>query len=569
MAFFVYAMSGTPAKDEAYIGSFKSDKITSGWTVVLPDGTVENDVDLPTSYEIPEGQSINITNTLPMNIRDGMRLGIRSSREEITVKINGEVRSIYNIDSFKVKRKSVVSAYILIDLYDSDAGSEISIDLISDSGKIILVNDINYAYGNNVWFPYIEDNLDLVMIAFIMVFIGIFALLIYFFINSKVEQSKAVFYLAETIIVSGLWMLSESEIRQVFFHSPTMSNIFSFLFVEIIAAFGLMYCDEVQKNRYNQIYTFLEVVIFIQVVLNIILHFTGLVDFYDTMILSHTWTILSILTVGFLLIVDFKTKRYQKYFFTSIGLIFLVACSFMEVLNFYLAKTIVSMGFFLGFGLLFLLAFTTVQVVKDIVKNADQRRKQSEKSNRTTFQTIASTIDAKDRYTGGHSDRVGTYARLLCMEVAGEYGFTKEDFNNIMYIGRMHDIGKIGVPDRVLNKNGKLTDEEFEEMKNHTVIGYNIIKNIDYIFGLKEGVRNHHERWDGKGYPDGLAGNDISVYARILCLADSYDAMTTDRVYRKKLTKEQVISEITKNKGKQFDPHLADVFLKMIKDKKV
>ena len=133
----------------------------------------------------------------------------------------------------------------------------------------------------------------------------------------------------------------------------------------------------------------------------------------------------------------------------------------------------------------------------------------------------------------------------------------------------MHDIGKIGVPDRVLNKNGRLTEEEFDKMKNHTVIGYNIIQNIDYIPGLKEGVRSHHERWDGTGYPDGLAGDNISIFARILCLADSYDAMTTDRVYRKKLSRDQVISEITQNRGKQFDPHLADVFLKMIEENKV
>ena len=128
----------------------------------------------------------------------------------------------------------------------------------------------------------------------------------------------------------------------------------------------------------------------------------------------------------------------------------------------------------------------------------------------------------------------------------------------------MHDIGKIGVPDSVLNKNGRLTNEEFELMKKHTIIGYDILKNIDYIPNLREGVRSHHERWDGRGYPDGLKGEQIPLFARILCIADSYDAMTTDRVYRKKLDKATVLDELEKNSGKQFDPDLSKIFIGMI-----
>ena len=150
------------------------------------------------------------------------------------------------------------------------------------------------------------------------------------------------------------------------------------------------------------------------------------------------------------------------------------------------------------------------------------------------------------------------------MEIAEDYGLTKQDVASIAYIGRMHDIGKIGVPDSVLNKNGRLTDEEFELMKKHTIIGYDILKNIDYIPNLREGVRSHHERWDGRGYPDGLKGEQIPLFARILCIADSYDAMTTDRVYRKKLDRETVLSELVKNQGKQFDPELSNVFIDMI-----
>ena len=548
---------------EAYIGSFNSFDLSEGWTVYLPDGSMLEDRDLPYSVKVTEGQQITIERTLPDTIGDGMRMGLRSSREEMKIYVDGQERGSYSVDDFATKRKSVVSAYVLVDLNAADAGKPIRVEISCSSNPTVRLNRITYAYGNNVWFPYIQDNINLVIVAVLMVFLGVFAIGLYVFIRKKVSEAKSVFYLALTIIIAGMWMLAESEIRQLIFNSPSLSNVFSFMLIEIIAAFGAMYCNEVQKRHYTRIYTILECVILIQVLTNIVLNVTGIVDFYDSLILSHSWSALTIVTVAGTLIADNVTKRSKAYKFTAIGLATLVFCSMLEIINFYLYNVVV-MGFLLGIGLLVLLGFTIVQAVFDILRSAEKRRVEAEKSNRITFQTIASTIDAKDKYTGGHSDRVGHYAKLLSMEVAEDYGLTKQDIAAVSYIGRMHDIGKIGVPDSVLNKNGRLTDDEFELMKKHTIIGYDILKNIDYIPNLRAGVRSHHERWDGKGYPDGLKGEQIPLVARILCIADSYDAMTTDRVYRKKLDKATVLSELQKNGGKQFDPELSKVFIGMI-----
>ena len=548
---------------EAYIGSFNSFDLSDGWTVYLPDGSMLEDRDLPESIKVTEGQQIAIERNLPDTISDGMRMGLRSSREEMKIYVDGQERGSYSVDDFATKRKSVVSAYVLVDLNAADAGKPIRVEISCSSNPTVRLNRITYAYGNNVWFPYVQDNINLVIVAVLMVFLGVFAIGLYVFIRKKVSEAKSVFYLALTIIIAGMWMLAESEIRQLIFNSPSLSNVFSFMLIEIIAAFGAMYCNEVQKRHYTRIYTILECVILIQVLTNIVLNVTGIVDFYDSLILSHSWSALTIVTVAGTLIADTVTKRSKAYKFTAIGLATLVFCSMLEIINFYLYNVVV-MGFLLGIGLLVLLGFTIVQAVFDILRSAEKRRVEAEKSNRITFQTIASTIDAKDKYTGGHSDRVGHYAKLLSMEVAEDYGLTKQDIAAVSYIGRMHDIGKIGVPDSVLNKNGRLTDDEFELMKKHTIIGYDILKNIDYIPNLRAGVRNHHERWDGKGYPDGLKGEQIPLVARILCIADSYDAMTTDRVYRKKLDKATVLSELQKNGGKQFDPELSKVFIGMI-----
>ncbi len=548
---------------EAYIGSFNSFDLSDGWNVYLPDGSMLEDRDLPESIKVTEGQQITIERTLPDTISDGMRMGLRSSREEMKIYVDGQERGSYSVDDFATKRKSVVSAYVLVDLNAADAGKPIRVEISCSSNPTVRLNRITYAYGNNVWFPYVQDNINLVIVAVLMVFLGVFAIGLYVFIRKKVSEAKSVFYLALTIIIAGMWMLAESEIRQLIFNSPSLSNVFSFMLIEIIAAFGAMYCNEVQKRHYTRIYTILECVILIQVLTNIVLNVTGIVDFYDSLILSHSWSALTIVTVAGTLIADTVTKRSKAYKFTAIGLATLVFCSMLEIINFYLYNVVV-MGFLLGIGLLVLLGFTIVQAVFDILRSAEKRRVEAEKSNRITFQTIASTIDAKDKYTGGHSDRVGHYAKLLSMEVAEDYGLTKQDIAAVSYIGRMHDIGKIGVPDSVLNKNGRLTDDEFELMKKHTIIGYDILKNIDYIPNLRAGVRSHHERWDGKGYPDGLKGEQIPLVARILCIADSYDAMTTDRVYRKKLDKATVLSELQKNGGKQFDPELSKVFIGMI-----
>ena len=175
-------------------------------------------------------------------------------------------------------------------------------------------------------------------------------------------------------------------------------------------------------------------------------------------------------------------------------------------------------------------------------------------------QTLAEAIDAKDTYTNGHSSRVAEYTR----EIAARYGYDEERLNDIYMMGLLHDIGKIGVPDAVINKPGKLTDEEFEKIKNHPVMGARILKNIREKPKLAYGARWHHERYGGGGYPDGLFGEEIPEEARIIAVADAYDAMTSCRSYREPMPQEKVRAEIEKGRGTQFDPVFADIMLKMI-----
>ena len=181
-----------------------------------------------------------------------------------------------------------------------------------------------------------------------------------------------------------------------------------------------------------------------------------------------------------------------------------------------------------------------------------------------TAQALASAIDAKDKYTNGHSNRVAEYSRMI----AKEAGMSEEDCDEIYLAALLHDVGKIGIPDEIINKKGKLTPEEYEVIKSHPVIGSEILDNIKEAPYLIEGARHHHERYDGKGYPDKLSGNDIPEIARIISVADSYDAMTSNRSYRSYLSQDKVRNEIVEGLGSQFDPIYGQIMINCIdKDK--
>ncbi len=187
-----------------------------------------------------------------------------------------------------------------------------------------------------------------------------------------------------------------------------------------------------------------------------------------------------------------------------------------------------------------------------------------EQLSREVMLAFSKAVDAKDHYTNGHSERVATYAR----EIARRMGKSEKEQEEIYEVGLLHDIGKIGIPEAIINKVGELDADEFDEIRQHTVIGWDILKTINEIPWLSTGARWHHERFDGTGYPDGLSGKDIPENARIICLADSYDAMTSKRSYSSPRSQEEVREEILRCSGTQFDPNIAKYLLDMIDEDK-
>ena len=200
-------------------------------------------------------------------------------------------------------------------------------------------------------------------------------------------------------------------------------------------------------------------------------------------------------------------------------------------------------------------------------KTRQSLKRQLEYKNITveSIQAIARTIDAKDEYTNGHSIRVGFYSKVI----AENLGMSADEVDNIYYIALLHDIGKIAIPDSILNKPGRLTDEEFAVMKSHTTRGAAILKGISTIPQIVEGAKSHHEKYDGSGYPEGLRGEEIPFVARIICCADCFDAMASKRVYKEPYSLDVILSEFERCAGTQFDPEIARVVVELISSGKL
>lgn len=204
--------------------------------------------------------------------------------------------------------------------------------------------------------------------------------------------------------------------------------------------------------------------------------------------------------------------------------------------------------------------YITYAKTNESVRLEQETNEKVEDMNRKIIQALARTIDAKDRYTNGHSLRVAEYSK----EIARRMGKSAKEQDIIYYAGLLHDVGKIRIPVEVINNPGKLSDEEFEQIKIHPVTSYHILKDIFDDPNIKNGAKFHHERYDGTGYPNGLKGENIPEVARIIGVADSYDAMASNRSYRKYLPQSVIRNEIKTGKGTQFDPVIADIMLDMI-----
>lgn len=378
--------------------------------------------------------------------------------------------------------------------------------------------------------------------------------------------------------------LSEEEYNSIKadIHERNRKNLEVYSFI-LCVAMAFLYCfsffaTAIEPNRYDYL-----LVCFFMIVFYFLVATVAKQNIVITVILNYIFC-LSIFALGIAIGIFSMPDQYSVCFCVSLaimpfatydcelraGAFRLCICFVYTIFAFnYKETAIISQDLIdiYGYYLLGTVAVLMTRKKTSLSFYVQRLRDESKKNDQLTHElmaVISSIIETKDEYTKGHSERVAQYAR----EIARKSGKSDEESENIYYIAMLHDVGKIGIPKSIINKNGKLTPEEYNTIKEHPEKGYNILSNLKGWSNITDGARYHHERYDGKGYPFGLESDNIPEIARIIAVADAYDAMTSNRSYRSMLPKEKVIEEIEKGKKTQFDPNFAEIMLKIIEEDK-
>ena len=513
------------------------------------DGSKQK-INIPGKYEVKPGHTMIISTTLPKDYNE-TSFAIRSSLQDVKFYVDNTLRKEYSTKDTRLAGKNSASRYIFCPTTYKDAGKTLRIELTTYTSNYSgVVNEIYCGSEIDIWQHIYSDYKMSTFIAFFILFAGITSVLFGSALKFTYHTNFSTEYLGWCMIMGAIWMLGESKIRQILV--PNASSLASLCFVMIMLSPLpiLFYADSIQNGKHRKLYKYIGYIALLNFVVSSILYLTKVKDYIETLPVAQCILICVFIMVFIHLYqyIHSSTKSRSDYLLLF-GLFLVLICIAIEGISVYFV-TMIS-GIFIGIGMIILLLANIVRTIHKIhvveqtrhQKELDIEKKENKKITLQMMQSLSTTIEAKDEYTKGHSRRVAQYAALI----AKNLGWTNQEIENIKSCAYLHDIGKIGIPDQILNKPGQLTDEEFNLIKQHTIIGQDILKDITIIPHLGEVTRSHHEHYDGTGYPDGLKGNEIPIQARIITLADSYDAMNSKRIYRNALSIEQIKEEIKKN----------------------
>ena len=534
------------------------------------DGTKE-EIQIPGQYEVPADETMVLTTRLPDDY-DENTIALRSSLQDVMFYIDGELRGSYDTRSTRPFGKNSASRYVFFDTSDADAGKELRIELTTHTDNYSgVVNAVCYGDRGDIWLLIFHEHGMETIMGFFVLFAGVITIIFSAALGVVYKTKFDMEYLGWCMLMGAIWMLGESKLRQLWIPNASILAMMCFVVILLGPIPFLIYMDSVQKGRYTRIYQFMEAVVLLNFFVSTILEMTGKIDYIETMPIGHGILLFTFMVVLGSFIRDMRLGESRSYHLALLGVMFAMLAIATEVISTYFVVSI--SGVFIGIGMLILLFTNVIRTMKSVQdmeqqrrkEELEKRRKQTEKMALQMIRTLSTTLEAKDEYTNGHSYRVAQYSALI----AKALGWDAEEVQNLKNAAYLHDVGKSGIPDNILNKPTRLSEDEYALVKAHTVIGADILKDITMIDHVADIARYHHERYDGKGYPEGISGEEIPLHARIVALADSYDTMNSRKIYRDALPPEQIFEEIQKNRGTQFDPEIADVFLRLLKENKV
>ena len=534
------------------------------------DGTQEK-IAVPGKYEVPAGETMPIVTTFPNNYKD-TSIAIRSSLQSVRFYVDGKLRTEYDTANTRPFGKDSASRYVFCPTYTRDAGRELKIELTSNTANYSgVVNPVYSGDKADIWAFVFRSNGMESLIALFIFFTGIITILFSFALRITYRTKFDIEYLGWCMLMGATWMIGESKLRQLWIPNVSILAALCFIIVMICPLGILLYVDTVQKSRYHRIYRWIELAACINFVVSVTLQLTGKADFIETLPVSNVVLSVTFVAIFVTFIRDMLHGGLRDYHLALAGLVIALVSALIEMVSVYFVVTI--SGLFIGIGLVILLSLNLIRTVRSVrnlerlrqKKELESRRRQTERISLQTIKTLSVTVETKNVYTKGHSQRVADYSALI----AGALGWDDKRINNLRNAAYMHDVGMIGIPDSIVNKPTRLIEEEYAIIQRHTLIGANILKDITLIEHVADVAHYHHERYDGTGYPEGIAGEEIPIEARIVAVADSYDAMNSKRIYRNALEKEKIIEELESCSGTQFDPVIAQLFVRLIREGKV
>lgn len=562
MVFFVFGCLKAPSERQKEI--FKYEPFETNWCQVMKDGS-KVPIEVPGKCKAKKNEVVTITTKLPNKFDlDKITTWIcfRTTKQDMYVYVDGKLREEYNTKNTRLWGKTSVTTYFFVPLYSSDCGKDLTVSFVSNSNYSGVIRNIYCGTSSGLILQFIKENIFEVLSAVFIFVLSIISIVISKILSLKVGKKFYLGYIGWGELFLSLWVIAQSPIRQFYFENVTFAGDITYFALFLCVIPIAFFLDNVQNHRYTKVYRVISIASIAFFCIAICLQITNIVDFSELIYVSMVLQVLEIIAAIMTIIVDAKNGYIRDYILIMWGFIGLALCGIVQIIM-YSQKVIIYKGIFLCVGAIVLLIMTAISTLKDYVLLEQEIKESLLKTEKLTYQimeTLVQTIEAKDQYTKGHSKRVAQYSKLI----AQRKGMNEEEQKSIYNMGMLHDIGKIGIADNIINKRGKLTDSEYSMIKSHSVVGYNILKNMNEIKDIEYGARWHHERYDGKGYPDGLAGEEIPLYARIIAVSDAYDAMTSNRSYRSVLSQKKVRSEIEKGRGYQFDPEIADIMLEII-----
>lgn len=565
LAYFIFGQILLPAETDS---SYQRCEIfDTQWEQVFADGSREP-VEIPGECKASPGEPFAIETTLG-EIEPGSALSFYSLKQDMKVYVGEELRVSYSTKDTRIFGNCSPRYYVLADICEVDSGKTLRVEFVSESAYAGTIKPIYYGDKAAIWRSLLDGNILSLGITSFVLLLSLVVIIVCTIVRARTKKEISIIYFAWSMFLLSNWLIAQSDIRQLLFKNISVvgdvAMACSTLFLMPLA----MYFNVLMGKRYEKECLGFEILVLVNCLVSNALVLTGAAD--SSAVVPFIFILLGIgcLILAHALWKDWKLGYVKDYKIVLVGFAFLIASGVIQVMT-YFFQNVSYVGGVVSVGVLLTLLAAIVDWIikwfklgkeKDRLSlEVDDKNLRMERLSYQAMETLAHTIDAKDNYTSGHSTRVAKYAR----EIAKRMGMDEKTQDSIYFMGLLHDIGKIGIRDEIINKPGRLTEEEFSSIRRHSTIGYDILREMSEISNIEKGARWHHERYDGTGYPDGLKGEEIPEYARIICVADAYDAMTSKRSYRDSMPQGKVRDEIEKGRGTQFDPRIADVILSII-----